>query len=59
MSFGRFEMFKILGSDFGTVGIRRRKQVCADKFLAMVTEDVVAFLLSQDWHLSGSEILSS
>ena len=36
-------MFKILGSDFGTVGIRRRKQVCADKFLAMVTEDVVAF----------------
>ena len=34
-------MFKISISDFGTVGMHRQKEVCADKFLAMVTEGVV------------------
>ena len=34
-------MFKISASDFGTMGMYRRKRACADKFLAMVTEGVV------------------
>ena len=34
-------MCKIFTSDFGTVGLSRRKQAYADKFLATVTEGVV------------------
>ena len=41
VSYGSFEMFKISASDFGTVGMHRCKQACADKFLATVTESVV------------------
>ena len=40
-SYGSYEMFNISASEFCTVGMCRRMPVCADEFLAMVTEGVV------------------
>ena len=39
--YSSFNMFKTLTSDFGTVGMRRLMQACADEFFATVTEGVV------------------
>ena len=36
-SYGRFKMFKISTSEFGTVSMRRRIRAYIDEFLATVT----------------------
>ena len=41
VSYISFVRFKISASEFGTIGMRRRKQACTDQFLATVTEGVV------------------